>query len=341
MLELHFPPPHRIDDQHINAVRQIIAEVLEVQRLRGNRAGNQAIIDKIGLDARFVRDESYWGEAIDYHLGLLYAYTGDPVTAARHFERSGTHPSDGGSQYFTDHQHLSLQLRQQQELALARGLPSVVLACMPRSASASLTQTLSSALDVPIMRVSCGRFPNFSLVPRWLNSFLRGGAVLHDHFAASLFNLSTLRDAGVRLVFVRVRDPRSAAASTINMRNRHLGAPNDIDYESQVIGLCEHSYIPWTSAWVAASADPSSGIKIYWLTQPSAEIPAIARHVLTVLSADYPAVDEYLRAELTEVRANFIKGNEDAWRADISQHGQDRLWDSMPKDVKDLLGLKR
>ena len=78
MLELRYPPAHRIDEQHLAAVRQIIAEVLQAQRQRGNRAGNQAIIDKIGLDARLVQGEGYWGEALDYHLGLLYAHIGEP-----------------------------------------------------------------------------------------------------------------------------------------------------------------------------------------------------------------------------------------------------------------------
>src|SRR5580698_2322119 len=77
MLELHFPPPHRADE-HMVSVRRIIAEILDVQRLRGNRAANQAVIDKIGLDVMQERDEDYCREAIDYHLGILYAYIRDP-----------------------------------------------------------------------------------------------------------------------------------------------------------------------------------------------------------------------------------------------------------------------
>jgi len=47
MFELHFPPPHRADE-HMVSVRRIIAEILDVQQLRGNRAANQAVVDKIG-----------------------------------------------------------------------------------------------------------------------------------------------------------------------------------------------------------------------------------------------------------------------------------------------------
>ena len=159
MLELRYPPAHRIDEQHFTAVRKIIAEVLEAQAQRlGYRAGNQVIIDKIGLDARFVQREGYWREALDYHLGLLYARIGEPEKAADHFERSDTHPFHGGDQVFDDHQRESLELRRRQERARQRGMPSLMIAAMPRSASASLTQTLATMFDAPLMRISCGRF---------------------------------------------------------------------------------------------------------------------------------------------------------------------------------------
>ena len=56
--------------------------------------------DRIG--ARLVQGEGYWGEALDYHLGLLYAHIGEPEKAAYHFERSDTLPIDGGDQVFSE-----------------------------------------------------------------------------------------------------------------------------------------------------------------------------------------------------------------------------------------------
>ena len=340
MFELRYPPTHRTDEQHLAAVRKTIAEVLEVQRQRGNRAGNQALIDRIGVEARLVHDEGYWGEALDYHLGLLYAHIGEPEQAAEHFERSHTHPGHGGNQVFDGHQRDSLELRRRQELARQRGMPSPVIAAMPRSASASLTQTLATMLDAPLMRVSCGRFPNFYLVPRWLNSFSPGGAVLHDHFGAVPFNLKTLRAGGVRRVFVRVRDPRPAAASAVNLSNRKFGMPDDIGHERQVVQLCEQAFIPWIADWIAAAADPAAGVKIHWLAQPSRAVPEMARDVLTALAPEYPALEPYLRANVAEVRANFVSGDAEAWRNGISKTGQERLWNAMPQTLKDFLGLK-
>ena len=197
-----------MDDRHLAAVRQVIAEVLEIQRGTGNRAANQILFDKIGLNIWDALDEGYCAEALEYHLGLLYAHIGEPEEAAAHMARSGTFAGAGGYRIFSDHQSGALELRRQQEAALQRGIPSLVIASMPRSASASLTQTLATALDIPIMRVSCGRYPNSYLIPRWLlNEFSRGGAVLHDHFGALPYNLAALRESGVCDVFVRC--PRS------------------------------------------------------------------------------------------------------------------------------------
>ncbi len=339
MFELRYPPPHRIDERHLAAVRQTIAIILESQQRSGNRAANQTFVDNIALEARIEQNEAYWGEALDYHLGLLYAHVGDPEQAAYHFNRSGTYPGEGGNQLFSDHQRTSLELFRQQKLAKQRGIPSLVIASMPRSASASLTQTLSAILGAPLMRVSCGRFPTFNIVPRWLNCFSPGGAVLHDHFGAGPFNLTTLREGGVRRVFVRVRDPRPAAASSVNLFNRRFGTPDDIDFETQVIEQCEQAFIPWATGWIAAASNPTIDLKIHWLTQPSSEIGEMAREILTTLAPEYPALEPYLANDFVEVRANYVTGDNDEWRKRISQSGQDRLWNAIPPKVKEQLSL--
>ena len=340
MFELRFPPPHLIDDRYRTDVRQIIAEVLETQRQRGNRAGNQTIIDKIGLEARFVQGEGYWGEALDYHLGLLYAHIGEPEKAAYHFDRSGTLPSDGGDRAFSDHQRASLELRRLQDLAKQRGIPSLLISSMPRSASASLTQTLAAMLDAPLMRVSCGQIPSYYLVPRWLNCFAPGGAVLHDHFGAVPFNLKTLRESGRRQVFVRVRDPRPATASMANLLNRRFGVPDHIDYESQVVALCEQYFIPWIADWLAAAEEPGTALKIHWLAKPPSAMAEMAREVLTALAPEYPALEQYLATDVAEVRANYVTGDQEAWRKGISKAGQERLWHAIPQNVKEFLALR-
>ena len=332
MFELHFPPPHRADE-HMVTVRRIIAEILEVQQRGGNRAANQAVIDKIGLNVMQERDENYCREALDYHLGILYAYIRDPETAAYHFARSGTYPSAGGDLPFPDHQRDSLDLLRRQNLAKQRGMPSIFIVTMARSGSASLVQTLATALDVPVMRISSHR----KIVPRWLDCFSGGGAILHDHFGPLPYNLKTLRDSGVRQIFVRVRDPRAAAASAVGLSNRKFGSPDDIDYESQMTQTCEQFLIPWIAGWMAAQTD----FEIHWLPDPPSATPKMAREVLVALAPQYPALEQYLSADIAEVTANLVTGDEDAWRKQISPRAHDRLWDAMPVAMRELLGLSR
>jgi hypothetical protein len=347
VLELHFSPPHREEDEHLAKIRRVIAQTLDTQKRQGNRAGNQTIIDGVGLDVRLERDEAYCAEALDYHLGILYAHVGKPGMAAYHFEMSKTHPASGGNQIFSDFQQDSLELRGHQERAIERGLPSIVLASMPRSASASLTQTLATALDIPIMRASSGQYPNFYLIPRWFDSFFRGGAVLHDHFGAIPLNLEILRKAGVRNIFVRVRDPRAASASAAHLSDRkarinNLAANGDvIAFEAQLIWHCEQTFIPWLMAWIEAAADSTLGLSIHFLTKPSAATEETAREVLSVLSQEHQVLAQYVAIDFPKVAANFVTGDEEGWRKGTSPATQERLWNAIPQNIKDFLQLRQ
>ena len=67
----------------------------------------------------------------------------------------------------------------------------------------------------------------------------------------------------------------------------------------------------------------------------------MAREVLDTLAPEYPVLEQYLSTDFAEVTANFITGDKDAWRKQISPRGQDRLWDAMPVAVRELLELRR
>jgi hypothetical protein len=48
-----------------------------------------------------------------------------------------------------------------------------------------------------------------------------------------------------------------------------------------------------------------------------------------------------LNADAAEVKANFVTGDKEAWRKGLNQAGQDRLWQAIPQNVKELLALER
>ena len=342
MFALCLAQPQGADNTHAEHVRQTIARALDVRDQFGNRAGNQAIIDAIGLIVRYQRDEAYCEEALDYHLGLLYAYLGDADAAANHFERSGTHPGTGGNQLFPDHQSESLALRRHQERAKERSIPSVLIASMPRSASASLSRTIAATLDVPIMRASCGRFPNFILVPRWFDSASSGGAVLHDHFGASPCNLKVLRGGGVDKLFVRIRDPRAAVCSSVNLDRQVYGDEAVPGWEALIIDRYQADFVTWLQGWIAVANDPEADLHIEWLRYGARdeEIADTAQRVLTGLAARHPALEPYAAADVAWVKANLVVGNDEHWRGQISPEGQARLWEATPEPIRDLLELR-
>jgi hypothetical protein len=122
MFELRFPPPYLMDDRHLADIREVVAEVLETQRLQVNRAGNQAVIDKMGSEAQFARHVGHRSGALDYHLGLLHPRVGD---ADRRRIISGAPTPGRAATRFADHPHDSLELHLRWELAKLSHCPQL------------------------------------------------------------------------------------------------------------------------------------------------------------------------------------------------------------------------
>jgi hypothetical protein len=61
--------------------------------------------------------------------------------------------------------------------------------------------------------------------------------------------------------------------------------------------------------------------------------------VLSTLVPHYPALATHLESQVTELRANFVAGDDDAWREMIDAAGRERLWAEIPQGAKDWLEL--
>ena len=246
-------------------VRRIAAEALAIQRGRGSRRANDFVLNHIGIRGSLDNDQSYFTEALHYHLGLLHAHAADPVEMAQQLRQSHTHADRRKRSSVPDQVNLSHVLRERQLAAMKRGLPPILIACMPRSASATLTYTLARALDIPVLHISAGSFPNHFLVPSWLNMFLEGGAITQDHFAANDFNLGVLQGRGPRDIFVLIRDPRAAARSQVH----HLARGRDGGAEPlarRIERQCIENFIPWLQAWIDCVNNKKLPFRIHWLT---------------------------------------------------------------------------
>jgi len=248
-------------------IQRVIDSILSTQAKVSNYAANSLFLDRIGLTLLENRDESYHSEALHFHLALLYGWMNEPERAAEHMALSNALPATGGDYLFSEHVRDSLDLRKQQQLARDRAMPPLLIAAMPCSAGATLTQTLSMHLNMPVLRLSVGLV---NLVPSWVKFFADGGALTHDHFAASTFNLKVLGDCGIRDVFILVHDPRAAAASVISLTatdaSRQTGADVSPEgYEAQVLGIFARGYVPWLDDWLACASQPPAGLRVHWI----------------------------------------------------------------------------
>lgn len=323
------------------ALRAAAEHAERTRYTQGHRAANQALLEAVGLRMLITRNDDYYRQALDYHLGLLYAYLGEPDRAAEYFEKSGTLAHGGGFLPFSDAVTQALALHEMQTQAALRGMPPIFIACMPRSASASLTQTISTTLDIPAVRVSTGDFPYYYIVPRWLRC-LPGGAVTHDHFGASEFNLKILSASAVRDVFVLVRDPRAAAASRVNMKLRAGLVPHDKELlKAEFMETALHKFIRWLSDWTEAASAPNSHLRIHWILSPcsGADLRSSVRDILSILAAECPALRPYVDQEIKEITANFVAGDDDAWRTLADDADRKVLWNAIPERARNLLGL--
>ena len=324
------------------AARRITTEALAIARGRGSRAANDFVLNQIGIRGSPDNGDGYFADAMHYHLGLLHAHAGNPTEMAPHLTYSHTMPTGESDLLFSDHVNLSYVQRDRQLAAIKRSAPPILIACMPRSASATLTYTLARALDIPVLHISAGSFPNHYLVPSWLNMFLEGGAITQDHFAANDFNLGVLRGRGPRDIFVLIRDPRAAARSQVH----HLARGRDGSGEPlarRIERQCTENFIPWLQGWIDCAKNEKLPFRIHWLTyrEVCRDPGAILRKIAGVLGADNEAIAAFAFAHsLHEERMHFVDGHDHAWRREVGSSSRDLLWQACTAEMKAMLDLR-
>jgi hypothetical protein len=305
---------------------------------RSNREAVDFLMRGIGLYAQVTRNESYHGLALNYSLALVYAFLNEPAAAAEHIELSGILPFGGGEPIFSEAQRSGLDLAASQEASLARHVPCVFLASMPRAASAALTSTISEQFGCPAVRASIGRFPNYYLVPFWVRRLSRGGCVLHDHFRAEPFNRAVLSNCGIRTVFVLVRDPRAAAVSFAQFPFRGPVS------EEHIMRVFDDFYVPWLRDWEEYAAS-SREVEVIWLrsadvTAGNAQLRTVMEKIVASLAKSAPDWRPPDLSKPSLADANFLTGTPDGWKSLVSKSGQEHMWSKVPVRFREMLELE-
>ncbi len=317
-----------------------------LKKARGSRAATDELIKAVGLASWEFVNEAFYEEALHYYLGLLHAHRRQPQLAEQHIELSHTTPGGGGDVLFELHTRDSLDLAARKTRAQERGIPSLLISAMPRSASATLIHNLSQMLDVPVMRLSAGEFPDFALFRSWVRFFFAGGAITHDHFGATTHNVRVLEDQGVERVYVLVRDPRAAAASAVrfHLRFKALDSTVDNEFEELMVRVCQDCYLPWLRQWLEYDRSPGKKFSIHWITYR--EVSQALPEALTKLCATLPyatALMAYGSGHVIAsepIKSNFVEGDDEAWRRHVQPEVKARLWEACSPEMIALLELK-
>jgi hypothetical protein len=166
--------------------------------------------------------------------------------------------------------------------------------------------------------------------------FLGGGAVNHDHFGASNFNLETLSRNGVRDLFVLVRDPRAAAASAVRFRRSAAGAEMGLSFEEEVVAALQNSFLPWLDGWITYAARGDGDVRVHWLFwKDLCERPDyVVNQVCEV------AGTANFEPGAPDVRENFVTGDDRSWRSNISPAVQRIIWETLGRGITDLIDLE-
>jgi len=222
------------------------------------------------------------------------------------------------------------------------GVPSILFAALPKSASEFLSYTLSEVLGTPVVRVTIGDPIRGTVYAEWLVNAAQGGCVLHDHFAATAMNLAALRAARVERLAVLVRDPRAAFWSGAVMKAEHDRAPPPTQDEATICTGVK-LFADWIASWVQAHK-AGFAVEFIRFRELTADPETVMGNLLDAsgASAFRPRLQEVLRerAARPKISSNFRKGDDDAWRTHISPDLHAAIWELIPVEVRELLDLK-
>ncbi len=290
-----------------------------------------------GRDAEWVRREAR------YLLATLLSSLDGEKIAGLLSPDDFPPPGDHDGQHYDRYLLTAATIHREQLRAQATGVPGIIISSLPKSASEFLSYTLAEALKAPVLRVTIGPPLLGTVHSKWVAAILRGGAVTHDHFAATELNLAALREGGLSEICVLVRDPRAAFWSYEKMQSEYDGVASETRMDRGRILHQVKQFGDWIATWVRAkeAGFPVRFVLFRELTENPG--PVMGRILQASGGGRFvPALQEVLqqRAEQGRVSSNFRKGDDEAWRAGVPAEFHEAIWDAIDAGTKALLGLK-
>jgi hypothetical protein len=291
---------------------------------------------------RYGRSEEWIAREARY----LFANVASPLVGMKVAELLSAYdfpmPAGHDAQHYDRYLLTAARVRRQQRLAKGRGVPSILLASLPKAASEFLCYTLAEALEAAVVRVTIGDPILGAVHAPWVATAAEGGCVTHDHFAASKVNLAALRAGDAARIFVLVRDPRAAFWSYENMWSEWEKVPPTQRLTRARLFRGVRTMNAWIDSWIQAkkAGFPTTFLRFKDLI---ADPVTVMGGVLYASGATrfIPQLREVLRLreERKRLSSNFRRGDDDAWREHVPAEMHAAIWDLISPDVRNLLDL--
>jgi len=293
----------------------------------------QSILTSLPVIIAQHREAEYYKSFAAYYLASILAAHGDFEGAVPYVEMINfdAPPEPANLLPYALRQGGRLA-RCRQDIAIEKGRPGALIVSLPRSASASLVNSIAATFAVPLLTVCIGEGLRSMVVRHWAEQVARGGAVTHEHCRAVPQNLAALRDAGVRNLWVQVRDPRDAAFSLARMREDYARFfPPEPDHASDdsFVRDCQQ-LANWINEWIDARDRHGINVQFVFFSEATNDLEA-------TMAKMFP---ENKPSRLAPRKLNFRLGTGGEWRMRSTASHQ-RAWDVIPANVKTLLQLKR
>ncbi len=249
-------------------------------------------------------------------------------------------------------------MNRQAAAARKRGMPSILLCMLPKSASAFIALTLEKQLGLPMFQISaCGHLLEARISEQNSRRFAKGGILGYDHFPAHKLNLMILRHTGVNKIIVHMRDPRQALLSWMEyLKNRgsnhqdHLYTLEYYGYPPDLISLpfseqmdlhiekYHKLQIEWITQWVDARESSESGLQILLTTfENFKEDPNTFFKSLL----EFYDVDPALFKSLPKKESHFRKGEVEEWRRVLTPEQVEKVNHMVPDRILETFDWKR
>jgi len=240
--------------------------------------------------------------------------------------------------------------------AISRGRPRMLINTVPKSASETIWNRLASGLEMAQSHVSMGLFPECTVLPYRMQTFIEGGIIAKEHLPATPHNVRQLREAGLTRVVFHVRDPRQATLSwahfvqdDVSMRLlapiwRQVVPPADVLARglAETIDWAIEKYLPqlvkFMTDWDALGRDPDQEIEVKFLSFEffRTDADAYVREVLDF----YEIPQETFATDSQSEDVHYRRGELEEWREVLTREQARRAWNRIPKDLAKRFGWR-